>query len=252
MDCATWCQASLAVVENLASSLILFGLGYFIGRRRGHRKVAIHARLVDELGRKRPKPKIALATFSGYPERSAPAGLTKEAFRKARREGNLEVLPIDEKTDGIGQIVRLLRAYESSLEELILITTLSKIGASSKDSAPLIESWAQKNLARPIKITAHGDDSVDLDQDDNVTNDSYEVARDIFQRLEKDGRYNPKEVLVDVTGSVRSMQMGVLLACLRPDQDAHLIGVKYHDDGTMNRESSFPMLIHFEPELGSR
>jgi hypothetical protein len=73
---------------------------------------------------------------------------------------------------------------------------------------------------------------VDLDQDDKVTNDSYEAARDRLQRLESDDDRKPKEILVDVSGSVRSMQTSVLLACLRPDQDAHLIGVDYKPDGS--------------------
>jgi hypothetical protein len=243
----TGAQVGVGFIVNLASSIFLFLLGLFIGRRRGHRKVAIHARRVDKMGRKKPSPKIILATFSGYSRRAAPKTLSDDAFFQALRQADLATLPIDETTDGIGQVIQLLRTYAGSLDELILLTTKSEKGASSMDSLPLLRKWANDNMPRPLRIT---DECVDLDQDDNVTNDSYEAARDILERLETEDDRKPKEILVDVSGSVRSMQTGVLLACLRPDQDAHLIGVEYNPDGT--RGNSFPMLIHFEPDLGRK
>jgi hypothetical protein len=241
----TWGQVWVAILVNLASSVIIGILAYAIGRRRGHRNVAIHARRVDSMGRRKPSPKIILATFSGYPRKYAPKELDDAAFRKALSDGDLTILPVNEATEGIGQVLRLLHTYENDVDELILLTTKSKKGSSSIDSVPLLRKWAHGNMPRPLTISAEW---VDLDQDDKVTNDSYELARDILKRLEREDDRKPSEILVDVTGSVRSMQTGVLLACLRPEQDAHLIGAEYNPDGS--RGTSFPMLIHFEPDLG--
>jgi len=241
-------QVVVGLLENLTSTLIAGVLGYLVGRR-GHRKVTINARRVDQMGRRRPQPNVIVATFSGYQKRSAPPALSDSEFRSALQEGDLSKLPIDESTPAIGQMVRLLREYQTSLDELILITTRSKTGVSSFDSAPLLRQYAKVNFKKPVKITTHEDDIVDLDEDDHITNDSYVVARDIFARLEREKRYDPKRVIVDVTGSVRSMQVGVLLACLRPEQDAHIIGTKYGANGEPDYKASFPMLIHFEPML---
>jgi hypothetical protein len=38
-----------------------------------------------------------------------------------------------------------------------------------------------------------------------------------------------------------SMSTGAILACLRPDQDIHLIGSRYHEAG--KPVESFPLLV---------
>jgi hypothetical protein len=237
----TWGQVGVGLMENVFSSALLFVLGLFIGRRKRHRNVKFRVRRVDQMEeRKRPHPKVILSTFTGYIK---PKEMTEDEFRLALREPDLAKLPISESTQGVGQVAVLLRTYASSLQELILLTTKSTKGTSSSDSVELVRKWAQK-MSTPPKIS---EQSVYLNQDDKVTNDSYQLTRDILEQLERENGLDPRDILVDVSGSMRTMNTGVLLACLRPDQDAHLIGAEYKD-GT--RGSSFPILIHFEPDLG--
>ena len=66
---------------------------------------------------------------------------------------------------------------------------------------------------------------------------------------ELEARYKPDDsgILVDLTGGVRSMQVGVLLACLRPEQDIHLVGSRYTQDGKPDpgqREPYFGGPVH--------
>jgi hypothetical protein len=93
--------------------------------------------------------------------------------------------------------------------------------------------------------------AVSLDEDNQVAESAHSVATRIFSRLVKEKRYVPDDsrILVDVTGGPRAMQIGVLLACLRPEQDVHVVGMKYKSTGEPDYASAFPMVIHFEPDL---
>ncbi len=244
----SWAQVGVGFLVNLASTVFSAAVGFYWGKRRSRHRVHIDARRVDRMGGTKKKPTVIIATFTGYLRRNAPP-MSDDEFRNALVDGDLTKLPIDATTPGIGQAVRLLHAYESSLEELILITTRSKIGPSSIDAASLLQSYVRDHFAGRIKITADEGDCIDLDQDDQLVNDGYKYTLAILHRLEKQKRYDRERTLVDVTGSVRGMQMGALLACLHPDQDVHVIGTKYKPNGDPDFAQSFPILIHFEPEI---
>lgn len=243
-----------SIVNNLVANAIwvlftfLIVMRVYRWRRTIH-PVRIQVRKVEGPELARTRPRIIIATFSGYPGRLVPH-LTPDELKGALASADLERLPLSPATQSIGQTVRLIDTYRDSLTELFLITTISKTGSSSFESLPLLKKYAEQHNPGLI---IHGEKelAVSLDEDTQVAESAHAVARRIFDRLQREKRYDPdgSAILVDVTGGPRSMTVGVLLACLRPEQDLHLVGSRYDAAGNPDPASSFPMVIHFEPDL---
>lgn len=228
------------LVQGLVVSAIASVAGYLFGWWRARRKVPpikITAERVTQF--EHVQPRALIATFSGYPNHMR---MDAEAFQRALREGDLAALPLDENTPSIGHTVKLLESYPS-LEQVILIATHSA-QTSSFLSIPLLDAWRRQNhLSCTIEQRA-----VDLDVDNQVTLATHREVRAALERLQKEGGLSAREILVDVTGGPRSMTVGALLACLGPDQNASLVGVRYGADGRFVKGSAFPMVIGFEPD----
>jgi hypothetical protein len=235
---------AVGIITEEAFTAVLAGTVVHLWHRwRSRRKVTpveIHVRKVGPSLAAEMQPRVLIATFSGYQRK--PAGLSSEEFAQALAAGDLDRLPLSVDTPSIGHTVRLLETYPS-LEKVFLIATRSQRGASSLDSVPLLRAFAGRaGMGCSIDPRA-----VDLDEDNQVTDDTFRLTKRIFESLGKLYKPSGGRVLVDVTGGVRGLQVGALLACLRPDQDAHLIGGRYRADGTLEEGSGFPMVIQFRP-----
>jgi hypothetical protein len=240
-----------SIVTNLVSSaiwtLLAIPVGLAIGWWRSTRKVmpvSISVRKVNDPPQTWVKPKVLIATFSGY---RRPREMSEDEFAEALSNADLSRLPLDENTPSIGQIIRVLKAYPG-LEEVYLLSTRSKQGPSSIDSVSLIRAYVE-SVGMGSKVIADERCIVDLDEDNQVTEDAFRVTKNLISvvRVDRKGG-DPNEVLVDVTSSTRAMSTGALLACLRPDQKVHLIGCRYDDQGNVKRDSSFPMILTFRPK----
>lgn len=243
-----------SILNNLVANAVWVPLTFFIAWvvyrwRRTIHPVRIQVRKVEGPELTRTRPRIIISTFTGYQRRLVPQ-LTEQEFKDALKSADLGRLPITAATQSIGQTARLVDTYRDSLQELFLISTVSKNGASSLDSVPLLRKYAE-TLNPKLVIHGEAEYAVSLDEDTQVAEGAHEVTRRIFAALKRDKRYKPDDsaILVDVSGGPRSMTIGVLLACLRPEQDLHLVGTRYDPAGNPDSAAAFPMVIHFEPEL---
>lgn len=241
------------IVQNLIANVIwilviaLIAIAaYRFGRRVHPVRIQVRKIIGPELAR--TKPLVLIATVSPYPRQGS--SLSDADFAAALANGDLSQLPLEATTQSIGALVRVLDTYRHSLKELFLITTVSEMGTSSLASVPLLRSYASRSN-QDLVVHADQEYAVSLDEDNQVAETAHMVATRIFDRLSKEERYVPdgSRILVDVTGGSRAMQIGVVLACLRPEQDIHLVGMKYKPTGEPDYGSSFPMVIHFEPDL---
>ena len=250
MPWSSWSEFGKALLEGAATDTVLLlatgALGFLLAwwrQRRVVPRVDIQVRKVTPVPSARVQPKVLVATFSGY---RRPGDMPEEEFIEALQAADLERLPLDETTPGIGTTIKLLGSY-SSLEKVFLLTTRTKEGISSIDAVPLLRAWA-KRAGLTCQIVAEEGHCLDLEEDSQVTRDAFDATHGIFKSLGR-RRYKPKgsQVLVDVTGGPHAMSIGALLACLGPHQDAHVIGSRYDDAGGPIKGSAFPMLIQFQP-----
>jgi hypothetical protein len=238
------------ITQNLIANVIWLAtvpISIAYGRWLSARAVNIHVERIEGTRLARTKPKAMIASFSGYQNTVVPH-LSAAEFKAALAAADLTKLPLDETTQSIGPIIRILQTYES-LRDLYLVTTRATDGFSSKDSVPLIERYIREKVKHPVAV--HEDDAscVQLDDDPNVARQSYLITRKLLRSLRK---LRKGEVLVDVTGGFKSMTIGLLLACIDPDQDAHLVGTKYLPSGKPDHVHSVPLLVEFDAHIRGR
>jgi hypothetical protein len=164
----------------------------------------------------------------------------REAFEKQLDDGDFIGLKLSASSLSVGHTIRAIGKYPS-LKAAYLITT-----PTSERGSRAVQRYVAESLQRACKVIADASTHLSLENDAQVTRDAYERTKGLLESL---GR---ARTLVDVTGGMRSIQVGVLLACLGRNQDVQLIGSPYDDAGNPITHESFPVVIHFEPEIPER
>jgi hypothetical protein len=198
------------------------------------------------------KPDFMIVIFGGIHEPKAADGasaderrLIKETFHRQLDEGDFVGLRLSPETISAGHTIRAIQTFPS-LERVYLITT-----ATSYRSALAVKRYVNEGLRMGCDVIADPKYRLDLEDDAQVTIDAHQCTRQILHGLFDEGIYHPhrSQTIVDVTGGTRSMQVGVLLACLGSEQDILLIGAPYDEQGVSKNKEAYPILIHFAPSI---
>ncbi|HEY6137623.1 MAG TPA: hypothetical protein VI670_07655 [Thermoanaerobaculia bacterium] len=166
----------------------------------------------------------------------------REIFERRLAEGDFVGLRLSRKTGSVGHTIRAIETYPS-LKEVYLITTVT-----SARGARAVQRYVKEALRWACTVVADPEHQLALENDSQVTADAYDIAKRILEKCRKGDR-RATQTLVDVTGGTRSIQVGVLLACLGRNQDIQLIGSPYDAAGDPITTDSFPIIVHFEPEI---
>jgi hypothetical protein len=198
------------------------------------------------------KPDFMILIFAGIHEPRAPDGasdderrLIKDIFNRQLEEGDFVGLRLSPETISAGHTIRAIQTFPS-LQRAYLITT-----ATSYRSALAVQKYVKEGLRRGCEVIADPKYRLELADDAQVTIDAHQCTRQILNGLFDEGIYHPhrSQTIVDVTGGTRSMQVGVLLACLGSEQDILLIGAPYDEQGLPKSKEAYPILIHFAPSI---
>ena len=250
-----------AFVVSVIGSLLAGYIGgiatkvrYFI-RRRTTLIPAVDIRsrkLVGPVALASVKPDFMIVISGWIHEPKVPDGvpdderrLIKETFHRQLDEGDFVGLRLSPETESAGHTIRAIQTFPS-LERVYLITS-----ATSYRSALAIKRYVKEGLRMGCKVIADAKYRLELTDDAQVTIDAHQCTRQILHGLFDEGNYHPhrSQTIVDVTGGTRSMQVGVLLACLGNEQDILLIGVPYDEQGLSKKKKAYPLLIHFAPSI---
>jgi hypothetical protein len=128
----------------------------------------------------------------------------------------------------------------------LLLTTTGREVAGSRPYAPLLAAYLRQ---QGLKCKFHYGQPycISLDDDALVLSKTYDQVQHIFQQAARLG-LNPQELVADITTGVRSMTLGMVLACLNGDQDVEFIGTHYDAQGRPVGDL-FPIIFSFEPTL---
>lgn len=238
------------ILINLVTMPVSFVFGWFRGKLKARSTVwPVEIKTVEITDdASRIEPEILVATFSGM---DRPKDMDEATFQDALLRADLEMLPINGKTKSIGVTIQLIETYPS-LKKIFLVTTRSKEGRASDKSAPLLAKYCSERLGRAVEIVADRPYAIDVDKDQQVIQASFAAVRNVFEAMKRDPMgYRPKEsrIIVDVTGGTKSMSIGAILACLRPDQDIHLIASPYDEAG--EPLAPFPLLVKYKMSLSA-
>ncbi len=86
-----------------------------------------------------------------------------------------------------------------------------------------------------------------LDDDALVLGKTYDQMKAVLAQALR-LKLSPAEVVADITTGIRSMALGMVLACLDGEQDVEFVGTRYNERGQPAGEL-FPIIFSFEPML---
>ena len=245
----------IGIVVFIVVFAVLVILAWWLRRRYPYEigvevRAPVALRTVEEEKSAARRGLIAFVSlYSPLPGSSA-LGLKPEEREKAIQEGNIAALDLERSN--LGQTLKALRSHREKLDHCWLIGTQSQDSRfpGSDRFAPLVARYAIENgLVRPeCKFHFGTKYSVVLDDDVLVFNKSMGLVRAAFREAVDLG-LAPSDVVADITSGVRSMPLGMTLACLDGYRDIEILGAKYGPDGKVIPDKAFPIIFSFEPRL---
>lgn len=234
----------------LIMSLLLF---YFFYKRKKF-TVDISVDVLKEDFQKEEKAHrglvIILSAFSPFKDLAKFKQENPEKFKEAMEKLDIDTLMLDDVSQSnFGPPVVALRAHKTKLEHVWLICSKSSTGKKSQsiDYAPLIEKYIHKKINPTVNVHYGDSYAVLLDEDSFVCRQSFKIVKKIYKEAKKYG-LKSKDLITDVTGGIKPLNTGAILACLNRDEDIQVIGTAYDDDGKYKGEP-FPMIIEYKPSL---
>lgn len=181
----------------------------------------------------RPNPGTAAAALSAAERAEAVAALDFE---------RLEL-----EASNLYPTIRAITGHASRLEHCWLLATSGRNVSGSLLYAPLLAAYLHQKKGLKCKFYYGAAYSISLDDDALVLSKTYDQVQRVFEQAARLG-LAPRELVADITTGVRSMTLGMVLACLSGDQDVEFVGSHYDALGQPAGEL-FPIIFSFEPNL---
>ena len=234
----------VAIVSGAASAVYFFRQSVGI-------KVSIQSpRTIPTAGEAKPDPRGGVTGFvspARPPTDRAAAELTPAAPPQAIATRDFDRLQLE--SSNLWPLIEAILSHQSELEHCWLITTAA--GPNTPASAPyalLVEAYLRTRKNLHCKFYHGQIYSIPLDDDALVLTKTYEQVKHILSQAKR-LKIAPQELVADITGGLRSMTLGMILACLDREQDVEFIGTRYDENGAPTG-NLFPIIFSFEPELG--
>jgi hypothetical protein len=165
---------------------------------------------------------------------------------KAAKEENYTLLDLE--NSNFATAIEAISTHASKLAYCWIITTTSSDGKQSASApyVPVLVKYLQevKQVKCKFKYTGY---SVTLDNDSEVTVKSRNLVNRIFKEAQKLG-LKDKDMIADITGGMRSIPLGIILACLDGRRKIEFIGTHYDKNGRFSG-ALYPMFFDYEPIL---
>jgi hypothetical protein len=193
---------------------------------------------------------IALVSLYRPTEENPAARLTPEDWRAAAKQRDYAAL--DLPNSNLATTIEAITSHASQLEHCWLIGTTAANPEIAGSHVYIPALVAYLNRERDLGCTFHYGQEFNLSLDDDalVFDKTVDIVREIFLHAESIGLGAP-DVIADFTGGMRSMTLGMILACLDGDRDIEMIGTRYSPEGNWTG-APFPIIFRFEPILQQR
>jgi hypothetical protein len=176
---------------------------------------------------------------------STAAGLSAEERAAALEALEFGRLRLEESN--LQPTIEAILAHASRLEHCWLLATSGQKVAGSLPYARLLAIYLREEKGLRCKFHFGEPYTIALDDDALVLSKSYDQVQRILQQATRLG-LNAREVVADITSGLRSMSLGMVLACLDGEQDVEFVGSRYNAEGEPVG-ALFPIIFSFEPAL---
>jgi len=144
--------------------------------------------------------------------------------------------------------IKALTSHASKLEHCWLLATEGKEDMrGSLPYAPVLAAYLREHKGLRCKFHFGAAYTIPLHDDALVISKTYDHVQRIFEQAIR-LKIAPQELVADITSGIRSMTLGMVLACLNGDQDVEFVGTRYDDQGWPVGDI-FPIIYSFEPTL---
>lgn len=173
-----------------------------------------------------------------------------EEVRQALVNLDYKTLDLESMTNTtLGHQIRAIKSHRSKLKHCWIVCTRAtgRSQNQSLDYAPVFAEYITREVLPELQIHYGESYSVELDDDAIVCRNTYRLVKQIYKEA-KDHGLTKNELITDITGGIRALTVGAILACMDKDVDIQYIGTRYNDQGNPTGEA-FPLLVQFQPEL---
>ena len=115
--------------------------------------------------------------------------------------------------------------------------------------APVFAEFINKEIAPNLQVHYGEEYSVLMEDNANICTNTYYLIKDVYHQARKIG-LKANEIITDITGSIRAVTIGAILASFHKDEDIEYVEANYDPKGEPTGPS-FPLLVKYKPELVS-
>jgi hypothetical protein len=185
------------------------------------------------------------------PGRNSPANqLSREEKAEAIENLNFERLYLQDSN--LWPTIKAIISHSSKLEHCWLLSTQGRNTSGSLPYARLLAEYLEQCQGIDnCEFHFGGDYTISLDDDALVPEKTYDLIRRVLEEATTRYQIEPKDLIADMTTGVRSMTLGMFLACLGSERDIEFMGTFYDDEGRPTGELT-PIIFSFEPDVKVR
>jgi hypothetical protein len=142
-----------------------------------------------------------------------------------------------------------IRAHAGQLEHCWLIATVGQQALGSLPYARVMAEYLRQEQGLECAFYYGEGYTVSLDDDTDVLQRTYDLlVRRVFKEAQRAG-LSPQDLVADFTAGIRSMTLGMVLACLDKERDIEFVGTRYDLNGRMVKGDLTPIIFSFDPQL---
>ena len=163
-----------------------------------------------------------------------------------RKDHNL----LDLEHSNQATVIHSVMAHQAKLQHCWILTTSNSDGTRNQSLpfAPVMEACLKEKYGLTCQFHYGKEFTVPVDDDDAITRKLRDIISEIFKTAKKEYHLNDEQIVADITGGLKSMSLGMILACLDKQRTLQYVGSKYAADGKRMGDP-IPMLFDFEPEF---
>ena len=142
-----------------------------------------------------------------------------------------------------------IQAHAVQLQHCWLIATVGKQASGSLPYAKVMAEYLRQEKGLQCGFHYGESFAVSLDDDTDVLQRTYDLlVKKVFKEATR-ANLAPQDLVADFTAGIRSMTLGMVLACLDKERDIEFVGTPYGEDGCPIKEELTPIIFSFEPQL---
>lgn len=241
------------LLAGLVAILLLIGLAYLALQVRHLPrtlvKIGAPMPLSDEQTARRYARKGLIAFVPPYqPVKNAAyrrLGPRRQAefLQRARQSAGQGVYQgLDFELSNLGTVITAATAHRSALQHCWLIATSGERG--SADFIPALVNYLRQEKGLTCEFHTDGYQLEVQRNDTEVVEDARALVEQIFTEAHA-LKLQDTDMLADITAGLRSLSLGMTLACLDQARDLQFVGTTYGPDGRPAGEP-LPAIYHFE------